>query len=295
MITFKAKTATGEIINSALSAFTFPAGEVHIKREERRDLEPVEIAIVQVEPLSMHNDMFQIAMWKDYINRTAKDTKTVLILPYVPGARADRGEPFGLEVYVNFLNGLKIDHTIIFDPHSQTTPFMMNADLSVLYPEDFFAQSFIKSKFSHYTGIIAPDKGAVLRASGVARVLDIPVYTAEKTRDFNTGKLTGFKLDGLPADGTYLIVDDICDRGGTFNGLAQAIGIPKDRLDLYVSHGVFSSDAGETLQENFGNIYFTNSFAPKQKNNYSNWRTKEKFFAFTRLDVIRLLQDQIKF
>lgn len=292
MITFKAKTATSEIINSALSPFTFPAGEVHIKREERRDLEPVEIAIVQLETNSLHSDIFQIAMWKDYIDRTAKDTKTVLILPYVPGARADRGEPFGLEVYAHFLNGLKISQTIIFDPHSQVTPQLLAADLTVLYPEDFFAQSFIKSKFSHYTGIIAPDKGAVLRAKGVADVLDIPVYTAEKTRDFNTGKLTGFRLDGLPADGTYLIVDDICDGGGTFNGLAQAIGIPKERLDLYVSHGVFSSDATEYLPRNFGNIYFTNSFNPKKK---LNWSYVSKESAFSRFDVIRLLQDQIKY
>jgi ribose-phosphate pyrophosphokinase len=296
MITFKAKEASGEIINSALTPFLFPAGEAHTKREERRDLEPVEIAILQPETGTINDDLFQLAMWVRTIDdSTSGSTKKVAVLPYVPAARMDRGVPFGLDVYTTFLNGLNIDQTIIFDPHSQVAPQLLKPDLSVVYPEDFFAQKNMLGELGKYDGIIAPDKGAVDRATSVASLTNIPIYMAEKTRDFATGKLTGFKLDGLPLDGTYLIVDDICDGGGTFLGLAAELGLPREQLDLYVSHGVFSGLSRENLPKSFGKVHTTNSYGPRAKLNYGDWRTGTKGTTFIKHDVIRLLMSKIKY
>lgn len=312
MITFKAKTASGEIINSALSPFRFPAGEAHVKRNEQREIEPVEIAIFQPNNFTFNDDLFQVAMWADYLKQTAPDTKTVLILPYLPAARADRGAPHGAKVYASFLNALKINQILVFDPHSEAAALELSASDQVryLYPDDLFKQSHIRGLFKGYTGIIAPDKGAVQRAQSVATVLDLPLYTAEKTRDFETGKLSGFKLDGLPSNGRYLIVDDICDGGGTFRGLAAALGLPKEQIALYVSHGVFSSEVAINESPNFFEaIYTTNSYDPKTDLN--------EYFAFSfayrpenaskrienliipkpyiRVDVVRLLMDEIKY
>jgi ribose-phosphate pyrophosphokinase len=48
----------------------------------------------------------------------------------------------------------------------------------------------------------------------------------------------------LSAQGRYIIVDDICDGGGTFNLLATAFATdPVGRfsmLEMFVSHGIFS-------------------------------------------------------
>jgi len=289
MITFKAKATDGEIINSALSPFNFPAGEAHTKREERRELEKVEIAIIQPSPSSIHDDLFQLAMWSNYILRTSGETKMVVVIPYMPGARADRGLPFGLEVYTEFIGNLLVDQVIVFDPHSEVTVSefaFASTPLTPVYSSQLFTKPYMELLTrDHYSGIIAPDKGATDRATQVAEVLDIPVYTAEKTRDFKTGKLSGFQLDGLPRDGRYLIVDDICDRGGTFKGLANAIDLPPSQLELFVSHGVFSHDAIEELPNYFGRIITTNSYFP------------ERFLGdgvFKRVDVIRLLLEKIE-
>lgn len=295
MITFKAKTQSGEIINSALSAFTFPAGEAHTKREEQRDLEPVEIAVFQPSPESLHTDLFQIAMWTEVVHShsliTGDRPKSVLIMPYVPGARADRGVPFGLDIYTSFLNDLLIDQIIIFDPHSEVTPeYLVGYKYTtVLYSHDFLAQPQLTHILKDYTGIIAPDKGAVDRATAVADLVGLPVYTAQKTRDFETGKLTGFAIEGLPSNGKYLIVDDICDGGGTFLGLAAATGLPKDQLDLFVSHGVFSKIALETLPEKFETVFTTNSFNPTRHLNTD----PDKFPTFVRFDIVRFLMSKI--
>lgn len=293
MITFKAKDESGEIINSALHAFTFPAGEKHIKQTEGRPLQPVEIAIFQPSPESMHDDLFQIAMWAESVHTpvNAVRSKSVLVMPYVPGARADRGVPFGLDVYADFLNRLLIDQIIIFDPHSEVTLELLKGHkvTTVVYSHDFLARPPLKELLKAYTGIIAPDKGAVDRASAVANLADLPVYMATKHRDEATGKLSGFEMKGLPEDGNFLIVDDICDGGGTFLGLAAATGLPKEQLDLYVSHGVFSKSALETLPDKFETVFTTNSFNPER---YLN-TDPEAFATFVRFDIIRFLVSKI--
>lgn len=280
MIKFKAQTGSGEIIKSALSPFTFPAGEAHTKREDRRELESTEIAVLYGSA-DIHSDLFQLRMWADYLHRQPQTIRKVAVIPYFPGARADRGEPFGLRVYVDEIERMGLDRVVIFDPHSQVTPELLvgirGTELRVVYPmdlvQDYRNAGISPRHFDYYDGVIAPDKGAVLRADGVATVLDVPLYTAEKTRDFETGKLSGFKLDGLPPEGRYLIVDDICDAGGTFLGLADAIGLGRDQLSLYVSHGVFSKDALTELPKKFNTILTTTSYDPRRNLNmpYEGW------------------------
>jgi ribose-phosphate pyrophosphokinase len=297
MITFKAKEASGEIINSALHPFTFPAGEKHIKQTEGRGLQPVEISIFQPTPESMHDDLFELAMWADYIsNEQVENThlKSVLIMPYMPAARADRGNPFGLSVYADFINSMFIDQIIIFDPHSQKTPELLHAyeNLTVVYSHELFDQKHMRAVLNQYTGIIAPDKGAALRAQGVANVAGLPVFTATKERDEATGNLSNFAIEGLDPDGIYLIVDDICDGGGTFLGLAKASGLEYGSLDLYVSHGVFSKEALFNLAMKFEYVYTTNSYNPTR---VLTIEEDPKDTTYRRFDVIRLLESKIIF
>lgn len=296
MITYKAKNASGEIINSALTPFAFPAGEAHIKREDRRGLEPIEIAILQSSPDSIHDDLFHLAMWNDYVLRENVDLPSearsmrVVLIPYFPGARADRGLPFGLGVYADFIRDLGLNQIVIFDPHSGMTGDTLHAaadKLSFVYPHD------VLSANTEYAGIIAPDKGAVARAQAVADKMGIPLYTAEKTRNFETGKLSGYELD-MPSDRKskhlterFLVVDDICDGGGTFVLLSDAFHKirPEGELDLYVSHGVFSGKAFDNLNAGYTMIATTNSYNP----------LRSLPLRFHRMDVIRRMLDEVTF
>lgn len=299
MITFKAKDASGEIINSALHEFTFPAGEKHIKQAEGHPLQPVEIAIFQPSDTSIHDDLFTIAMWSETVHMSGDEdnpSNSVLIMPYVPGARADRGVPFGLSIYADFINSLAIDQIIIFDPHSQRTPELLHANdnLTVLYPKDLFDQKHMRAVLNGYNGIIAPDKGATLRAQAVADVAGLPVFTATKDRDEKTGQLSNFQIEGLDPDGFYLIVDDICDGGGTFLGLVEASGL-EGHIDLYVSHGVFSKNALVNLENTFEYVYTTNSYDPQRLLTTRVSEFQDDSRCFKRFDVIRLLESKIKY
>lgn len=302
MIKFKAKTVNGEVINSALSDFTFPAGEAHIKREERRELEPVEIAVVYGSTIDLHNDLFKVMMWSDYLTHTDPSIKQVLVIPYFPGARADRGYPHGASVYASMFNNLGIEQIVLFDPHSdvimEELKSIYDMDVRAFYPADLLRLNHdLHFKKTEFQGIIAPDAGAVQRAAEVALALGLPLFRGTKKRNFENGKLTSFEIEPLNPSDNYLIVDDICDGGGTFIGLAQASGLKKEQLSLYVSHGIFSGKAVENLANTFNKVLFTNSYhpdriyrLPDQVGEFFNWKYPD---AFHRLDVTNLLMSVV--
>lgn len=299
MIQFKAKTPNGEVINSALQEFTFPAGEVHIKREERRDLEAVEIAVLYADQ-DLHKDMFMLQAWDNLIQHEAKGTYRVAVIPYFPGARADHNYPRTLDLYVGAIAATQIDEVVIFDPHSKETVDALKKlpelKVTVYYPTNALMQYNNRTVMPHvYSFVVAPDKGAVGRAEAVAKLLDVKLFTGTKLRDQNTGKLTNFHIEKLPMQGRGLIVDDICDGGGTFAGLMEAM-IPREgKMDLYVSHGVFSGKALELLPKYFDQVFTTNSYNPRRNLQFRTYggRALTPDSTFKRIDIVNHMLEKI--
>ncbi|URP22265.1 phosphoribosyl transferase [Microbacterium phage Big4] len=270
MITFRSKTVAGFTVDAPFKPVVFPDGAVHIQETEApRGIFAYQIAIVQ--GLS-HDDLFMLNMWAELC--AERDESSVLILPYLPGARMDRGVPAGAKLYGDFiLDEVMPNQLITIDPHSPAALEFFTSPLddefriteTTVFPVERVIRHEVQdgtsdSKPHTYVGVIAPDKGAHDRASRAARLMGVPVYQAEKTRDFDTGKLSGFHMvDELPAEGKLLIVDDICDGGGTFIGLAEATGLPAERVDLWVTHGIFSKGIWDLL-DHFGTIHTTDSY-----------------------------------
>ena len=250
MIKAFATVPAGFTVFSDATEMTFPAGEQHIKTQAGSTQTPSHVLISGADA----NDFVSAAMWIDHA-RQGGHAVTAQI-PYLPGARQDRGTPFGAQVYANLINSMGADRVVCFDPHSLVMPALVE-NLAVVHSDEVIAAS-LPPHDRGYVGVIAPDAGAVERARRAADALGLPLYRATKERDFATGKLSTFQCEALPESGRLLVVDDICDGGGTFMGLAQATGLPKERLDLWVSHGVFSGRAAQ-ITSAYGRIFTTDS------------------------------------
>ncbi|UDL15958.1 phosphoribosyl pyrophosphate transferase [Microbacterium phage Pumpernickel] len=269
-ITFRAKHKSGYWTEAPTSAFTFPGGEAHIKMDEGVFMDDFTHYLADVRGHDPQ-DLFMLSMWAQVVHKIPGADMTV-ILPYLPAARADRGVP-DLTTYVQFVRYLvKPDRLITIDPHSKVWPGLYERhireekDMSLtIFPVERIIRKVLQdvstdSRPQAYVGVIAPDAGARDRASRAAKVMGVPVYQAGKKRDETTGKLSGFHMeDELPAEGKLLIVDDICDGGGTFIGLAEATGLPRERVDLWVTHGIFSKGLTELLAH-FDQIHTTDSY-----------------------------------
>lgn len=87
-----------------------------------------------------------------------------------------------------------------------------------------------------------------------------------KVRDPKTGQLSGFKIENPEVieenqDLPLVVIDDLCDGGGTFKGIAQLLEshCPNRDRAIYVTHMVNPKGIA-TLSENYKEVYFTNSY-----------------------------------
>jgi len=168
-----------------------------------------------------------------------------LILPFVPGARQDRLNESGdylftIKSVAKMLNERNFPQVIVLDPHSEVTPALIDRCRIVTAAQCLGLLTLPDP----YAAVISPDAGAEKRAGTIARYLGVPLIHAWKTRDVSDGKITGFGIEPNyfgPQD-QVLVVDDICDGGGTFIGLAENIHA---EADLWVTHGLFSKGVEE--------------------------------------------------
>ena len=164
-----------------------------------------------------------------------------LIFPFALGARQDRLNTSGDFLFTaksiaKEINMRNFPSVTVVDCHSEVMPALIDRCRNVslasilrgLYP---YTHPIDKTL---YDGVISPDAGAEKRASVVATGLGLPLYHAWKKRDVATGALNGFGVQELPmwskstnrsniGRPRFLVVDDICDGGGTFVGLAKHI------------------------------------------------------------------------
>ena len=185
-----------------------------------------------------------------------------LVLPFVPGARQDRLNPVGDYLFTaksvaRAINERKFDRVTILDPHSNVITGLI--DRARVTPFALIVGNYN----SNYDAIIAPDAGAGSRAREWADLMGtvaghgIEVVQALKHRDVDTGKLSGFEVS-VEKGKNYLVVDDICDGGGTFVGLGNKIIEQGATADLFVTHGIFSKGTAK-LNEIYGLITTTDS------------------------------------
>lgn len=241
----------------SFEAFTFAGGEPHIKI---KNFEKDSVMITQ--RLCSFNDLGLVCMAVDALQRMG--IKSIeLFIPYFPAARQDRlmtnGEPLSVKVYAQIINHLDIQKVMVFDPHSEVTPALLN-HCEVITNHRFIEK--VMKEIGEQTLLISPDGGALKKIYKVSEFLGgVEVVECSKSRDVKTGKLSGFKVYTEDLENkNCLIVDDICDGGGTFIGLAKELKKKNaGKLYLAISHGIFSKGF-EELSQYFDGIFTTDSF-----------------------------------
>lgn len=239
-----------EIIN-------FPDGEKHLRINEldRKDTVAIRCRI------KSSDDLFLLMQLSDILNRQCMEVEEIKIF-YLMSMRCDRlfslEQPFTLKIVAHVINSFKAKNVIITEPHSARSLAMIKNSKGVYLP-----------KLEEYLGghICFPDKGAFCRYNqtiyGTDTLSQQPLICSKK-RDVQSGQLLGFKLD---SKGSYFtgdaisVLDDLCDGGGTFCGIAELLRPLKPSfLNLFVTHAVQRAGI-EKVASFYDNVYITNSYA----------------------------------
>lgn len=206
-------------------------------------------------------DQMALFFTTDALRRKYPLAKFFLNMHYLPYARQDRvcneGESHNLKVFCELVNNLKYNIVYVADPHSNVALALIN-NLVVIDQYEIFRG--IKSSFREWT-IVAPDNGATKKCEEFAKKVGAAgVITFSKNREMSTGEITSLTPNQKIEDnGNYLVLDDLCDGGRTFIELAKYFSNTECRLELAVTHGIFSYGV-EVVAEEFDHVYTTNSF-----------------------------------
>lgn len=223
---------------------------------------------IRVAAMRDMNDFMLLAQLVDAVRHVTDVAVSHLQLAWLPWARQDRhmvaGDSFALKVFANQLNTLNFDKVFILDPHSDAAAAAINNCVAI--PQEtclLQSETLCRAIAQGELMLVAPDAGALKKIHNVAKATGAKSYAIlTKERDVASGNLTGFALvAGEVAGKDLLIVDDLCDAGGTFIGSAQVLREAGARsVSLYVTHGIFSKGVDNLLNNGIDAIYTTTSF-----------------------------------
>lgn len=245
----------------------FSGGELHVQLDTSNYIEDIDDAFeLDIQTLQYPMTlMTELSLLRNALQKVFPITIDYLTLPYVPYGRQDRvcseGDAFSLEVFANQLNRLEFDKVFITDPHSDVTPALIKNCVVTSQLDIMITNSRFLDKYSH---IVSPDAGAYKKIQGIAGYFNKEVIPCLKTRDVSTGRLSNTVVvtqEVKQEVQRIIVLDDICDGGGTFIPLAQKLIdlYPNAKLDLFVTHGIFSKGT-QNLKEHYSKLYCHNLF-----------------------------------
>ena len=231
----------------------FPDGQPHVNIQNLAEAEEVKV-ICSLTDTSKLLQLLETANAID--NSFAK--KKVLVIPYLMGARYDRlmvpGDSIDLKVIADLVNMCGFEKVFLYDVHSEVALLLIKNAVAIT--NEILVKAYDKTN----AVLICPDAGASKKVGkyfGWNDHIKEIVY-CNKNRDLSTGKLTLEILE--PQECTNrncVIIDDICDGGGTFLAIAEKI--QPAHLTLIVTHGIFSKGFSE-LENHFQHIIVSDSF-----------------------------------
>ena len=244
--------------------FSYPAGEVQVRLlEDQIPIARDARTIVMTASITDGNSMPMVMLTDALTHLSGMIERVILILPYLPYSRADRrfveGDCDGLTLFGDTIPWM-VDEVVTFDVHSPVASEAIGGLRNV--GAESVISGVLEQLLPDKPTVLLPDKGSLTRYN-TTLFSGYNIDQCDKQRDAQTGRLSGFVVPTIETP-SAIIIDDLCDGGGTFVGIAKEIHKtqPDVRLYLYVSHGIFSKGFDE-LKQYFSNIFTTDSFRSK--------------------------------
>lgn len=200
------------------------------------------------------DDLMVCSQINEIFKREFPKISTVLVVLSPIYSRYDRvmlddhSDSFGAKVFANFVNSCGFNIVKYFDCHSDVL-----TDLTTRAHSENQSYCVRETVGDVSYNTIAPDKGALKKNKQPNLVFD-------KKRELSTGKILGIELiesNNVDLTKEFLVVDDLCEGGGTFLGLVEDFEkyYPNSKTNLYVTHGLFTNNAIPRLLEKYSKIY----------------------------------------
>jgi ribose-phosphate pyrophosphokinase len=205
-----------------------------------------DVFVVQSTSYPANDNLMELLITCDALRRSSARRITV-VLPYFGYARQDRKSaprtPISAKLVANLITESGADRVLTLDLHAAQIQGFFDIPVDNLYAAPLFTQDIQTRYKGRDLMIVSPDVGGVLRARLLATRLSSDLAIIDKRRE-RAGVSEVMNVIGDVRGRDCILVDDLCDSGGTLcNAAVALIENGAKSASVYVTHGVLSGGA----------------------------------------------------
>jgi len=193
----------------------------------------------------------------------ASAARVTAVVPYFGYARSDKKDrprvPIAARLVANLITTAGANRILTVDLHASQIQGFFDIPVDHLYAAPVFIGYYQEHPLPNLT-VVAPDTGGAERARAYAKRLDAELALCDKRREkANVAEV--MNVVGDVRGRNCLIVDDMCDTGGSLTKVARALrDAGAERIHACFTHPVFSGRAVEQLaQSDIEKVIVTNT------------------------------------
>ena len=229
-----------------------------------------DVFVIQPTSCPANDNLMELLVTIDALKRGSADRITAVI-PYYGYARQDRKSsprsPITAKLVANLIVEAGANRVLTIDLHAGQIQGFFDVPTDNLYAGPTLTADIRKNLGKgDQIMIVSPDVGGVVRARATASRLGCELAIVDKRRP-RAGIAEVMNIIGDVAGKDCVLIDDIVDSGGTLCNAAQAlIDRGANSVSAYISHGVFSDPAAQTIAESaIRELVVTDSIEPTDK------------------------------
>ena len=229
---------------------TFADQEIFVRIDE--NVRGEDVFVIQSTSYPANDNLMQLLIMMDALRR-ASARRITAVIPYFGYARQDRKTdgrtPISAKLVANLISASGADRVLTVDLHAGQIQGFFDIPTDNLFGGPVMMDD-IKERFGKDKIVmVSPDVGGVVRARALANKLNADLAIVDKRRP-EAGKSEVMNIIGEVKGARCIMLDDICDSGGT---LANAAAALKEQgavsVSAYVTHGVLSGTAVQRIEK----------------------------------------------
>ena len=245
---------------------TFADQEIFVRIDE--NVRGEDVFVIQSTSYPANDNLMQLLIMMDALRR-ASARRITAVIPYFGYARQDRKTdgrtPISAKLVANLISASGADRVLTVDLHAGQIQGFFDIPTDNLFGGPVMIDD-IKERFGRDKIVmVSPDVGGVVRARALANKLNADLAIVDKRRP-EAGKSEVMNIIGEVKGARCIMLDDICDSGGT---LANAAAALKEQgavsVSAYVTHGVLSGNAVQRIEKSvLDELVMTDTIQPSE-------------------------------
>ncbi|HYF31370.1 MAG TPA: ribose-phosphate pyrophosphokinase [Chitinophagaceae bacterium] len=250
-------TSSQYLAESIAKRFGSPLGKITIQRFSDGEIQPVfnesirgDMVFLVQSTFSPAENLLELLLMIDAARR-ASAAKVVAVMPYYGYARQDRKDKprvaIGSKLVANMLTAAGADRVITMDLHAPQIQGYFDIPVDHLDSSAIFIPYIENLRLENLT-FAAPDVGSANRIREIATYFNAEMVICDKHRK-RANEISSMVVIGDVTDRDVVLIDDICDTGGT---LAKSAGLLKDKgarsVRALCTHPVLSGNAYTNIE-----------------------------------------------